>query len=170
MLETKDIKQPTLFKTANKESKKLHTKLENLINERDNLTQQRATAEQRNKVIPDERYRLKIRLNKTLDKDIRKSLNESITALDKEQEEVQKVLDIDVKQVMMDSFANADLNKLHEKAESEYIAWTKELSDYHKQINKQWNETIKELANVRDHNIYKKSKTKMDDMERYLQK
>lgn len=167
-LETNDIKRPVLFETDNEVSQEFETTINKLVEDRNQLTANHIAAKDRSLKIPGEIEALNIELSKTLDKKMRNELKDSIEQLEIEYAEVKEVLSLDTKAIMMDKFADSKAYALEEGARAEYARWMKEINEYETKLRNQLSKTKGNLRYIEDRNIYKTTKTNLDNLEKSL--
>lgn len=168
MLENDTIKAPTLYATDTDRATEFKKAVDSLISERDTLNANYLIAKERANIIPNEIYKLKQELNKTLDEKGRESIKSSIIALEAERTEIDEIMDINIKEVMMDKFAKAGVYELQSKAKAEHASWFKEINAYEQELRSAFNQSVRQLMSIRENNIYRISDNALNDLERYF--
>ena len=162
------IKAPTLYTIDTDNSKAYKTAIDTLISERDTLNANYLIAKERAGIIPNEIFKLKQELSKTLDKKTREDIKASIDTLEAERTEAAETMDINIKAVMMDKFAKAGVHALQSKAKAEHDGWFAEISEYEQALRIAYNGSLRELMSIRNNNVFKIADDNLSNLERYM--
>jgi hypothetical protein len=163
------IKAPTLYTIDTDNSKAYKAAVDTLINERDTLQVAYDNAKERAGTIPNELHKRKEELSRTLDKKTREDIKASIVTLEEERTEVVETMDINIKEIMRDKFAEAGVYALQNKAKAEHDGWFAEINEYEQALRSAYHVSIRELASIRGANIYKVTDTNLSNLERYIE-
>lgn len=169
LLETKTIKAPTLHRKEIAAATQFKEVMDSIKAERDRLMQEQEVAATR--VIENEKefQELENKLKRTIGKDKRADILASIQDLVNERENLFDTTSINIKDVMMDKVSESGVLELDEQAAVEHTKWMMEINSYMNAIATSYNESRKELTGFINHNIYKNTKTDLENTKRFIQ-
>lgn len=164
------LKAPTKYRDNIESVKRYRTVIDKIIIKRDNLVKDKEQAKKRNKEIPSEIARLSDQVKRLLDKNLTETIRKDIKALEREQEELKALLDIDVKEVIKNMYMDSNIEELKNKAKVEHLKAQSEIQDYWKELKNTYDMGLTEYANNRDYNLFKMTSKTKENLEKYILK
>lgn len=164
------LKAPTKYRDNIESVKRYKAAIDKIVLKRENLIKDKERAEKRDKEIPSEIARLNDQIRRLLDKNLIETIRENIKALEREQEELKALLDLDVKEVIKDMYMDSNIQELESKAKDEHLEAQSEVQEYWKELQHTYDKGLTEYARNRDYNLFKMTKKTRENLEKYILK
>lgn len=165
MLETKEIKAPSLYKKQTPGVASFKNEVEKIYQEMSHANTRKKSATKEIIKLEEERDQSKKILRTETNKAARGELESKIADLESKLQEQEKYRNTDIANLLSEQLSEIDVQALKEKAEQEHNAKVSEIVAYEKKLRKAFNESMDEVRRYARHNDYKEANRLLDAIE-----